>query len=64
MEFICGSSKITNLTSQMLMKIKYFGTSQLVGGKLLGRAASIADCNILLGLLDPEGGGTAVSKFL
>jgi hypothetical protein len=64
MEFICGSSKITNLTSQLLGKINYFGTSQFVGGKLLGRAASIAGCNILLGLLDPEEGGNTLSKFL
>jgi hypothetical protein len=64
MEFICGCSKLTNLTSQLLKKIKYFGTSRLFESKLLVRAASIAGCNILLGLLDPEDGRTTLSKFL
>lgn len=49
------------LTS-MLLKVKYFGTSRLVESKLLGRAASIIVCNILLELLDPEDGGITSSK--
>lgn len=46
----------------MLLKIKYFGTSCLVESNLLDHAASIIGCNILLGLLDPEDGGTNPSE--
>lgn len=42
----------------MLVKVEYFGTSRLVERKLVDRAASVLGRNILLGLVDPEDGGT------